>query len=502
MIRLKHILCCAALVSYVGVGAQGRDNLWMGGYDNWFGSPPWGGSDMDFSMGVPNISVESRTIDLYHTVANISDTAGNLLFFTNGVVVGRQDGDTMQNGTGLNPSDYTNNWYPDGLLIYQANLIIPDPGDQDRYYLFHNTVDLIPAFTTQYLYLSIVDMSLNGGLGAVTTKNQVLFTSNLQPGRLQAVRHGNGRDWWVYSHTIYSDAFLRWLVTPEGVSGTPGGISVTDPFVQHVGVYRPPDAAQVVFSQDGSRFAYYSGEFGLDLFGVDRCDGTFLHIGHVDVDSAYYGWGTSFSPSGRFIYLSAETEMYQVDGDATDLQSSLQLIATWDQTYSPGPPFATLFGISQLAPDGKIYISTMNSTDKLHVINYPDSLGLACDLVQHGITLPSYWKNSLPNHPNYHLGALDGSVCDSLGLTVVEQKPQLNLSLYPNPSTGNFTLSFAPQPVAGWLEVHDINGRSVDKEPIAPWSQLKRLHLALPAGVYQCRLSFWNMVAVRRFVVE
>ena len=88
--------------------------------------------------------------------------------------------------------------------------------------------------------------------------------------------------------------------------------------------------------------------------------------------------------------MSAEFDVYQVDALSNDLQTSLLHIATWDSTYSPGPPFATLFGATLLAPDGKIYISTLNSTDKLHVINHPDSLGLACDLVQNGVTLPTY----------------------------------------------------------------------------------------------------------------
>ncbi|MBL7962934.1 MAG: T9SS type A sorting domain-containing protein [Flavobacteriales bacterium] len=482
----------AVLLVLANAAGQGLNNLWMGGYESW-NVPPWGGSDIDFFLGTPSITVHSRSIDLSYTTANITDSAGNLLFFTNGVVVGNALGDTMQNGSGLNPSDYTDNWYPTGLHLLQANLILPIPGTTHQYLLFHCTVDQIPGFTSRYLYISKVDMSLNGGLGAVVYKNQLIYDGDLQPGRLLALRHGNGRDWWVYAHELNNDVFLRWLVSPYEING---------PTIQHVGIVRPPDAAQVAFSLDGQRFAYYSGDFGLDLFEVDRCDGTFVQTGHVDVSDAYYGWGVAFSPSGRFLYLSAETRLHQVDVDATDIQASMLEIAEWDSTYSPGFPFATLFGASKLAPDGKIYISSMNTTDKLHVINHPDSLGLACDVVQHGITLPTYWSNSLPNHSNYHLGALDGSICDSLGLGVVERKPEFNLALFPNPNTGAFTLSFAPQPVAGWLEVYDVNGRLVHSEGIAPWSQLKRMHTNLQAGVYQCRLRFGEEQVVRRFIVE
>ncbi|QQR86068.1 MAG: T9SS type A sorting domain-containing protein [Flavobacteriales bacterium] len=433
-------------------------------------------------------------ISLKHTSANISDAGGDLLFFTNGVVVGRADGDTMLNGSGLNPSEYTNDWYPEALLLFQANLIIPDPGSTDRYYLFHNTVDTLPGFTSRYQYVSIVDMSLDGGLGAVVSKNLVIHTGDLQYGRIGAVRHGNGRDWWVYVHELNNNVFLRWLVTPGGLFG---------PESQGAGIIRTPDAGMVVFSETGDHLAYYSGELGLDLFNVDRCDGALMHVGHVDVLDAYYGYGVSFSPSGRFVYLSGVTHLYQVDAEATDLQGSVQLVADWDSTYSPEPPFATLFGASKLAPDGKVYISTMNGTDKLHVINYPDSLGLACGVVQNAITLPTYWKNSLPNHPNYHLGALDGSVCDSLDVGLVEQPENLNLSLYPNPNMGAFAITYAPQPSSGTLEVHALDGRVVHRESVAPWSQLKRVELRdLSPGLYQCTVRFGAQEGVRRFVVE
>ena len=473
--------------------SQGLDNLWMGGFEN-FNPPPFGGSDINFDSGSAVIGLQSRSIDLKHTAANITDTAGNLLFFTNGVVIGNALGDTMQNGTGLNPSDYTDNWYPTGLLMHQGALIVPDPGDGDRYYIFHCTLDDIPNFTAQYLYLTIVDMSLDGGQGAVVQKNIVLLTGTIQPGRMTAVRHGNGRDWWVYAHEVDTDRYWRFLVSPIGIDG---------PYSQNIGVVRPPDGGRTAFSPNGSKFAYYWGESDLDIFTVDRCSGLFDDHVHIAIDDYNGSAGVAFSSNSRFLYVSSVLDVYQVDTEAPDIASSILHIAAWDSTYSPGPPFATLFNAAQLAPDGKIYISTGNGTDKLHVINQPDSLGLACGIVQHGITLPTYWKNSLPNHPNYHLVAVDGSVCDSLGLGIVEPTAELNLSLYPNPNNGAFTISFAPQPSTGALEVHDVNGKLVYRESVAPWSQLKRVQLpVLRAGVYQCRLRFGNTTALQRFVVE
>ncbi|MEO8068701.1 MAG: hypothetical protein ABI599_13485, partial [Flavobacteriales bacterium] len=348
-IALLLALTCA---NFLG---QGLNNLWQGGFEHISG-PPWGGSDIEFSSGAAVItSVPDRVIDMKHTAANITNAAGELLFFTNGAVVGIANGDTMMNGSGLSPSDYTDNWYPGGLLLPQAALIIPRPGNMEEYYLFHCTYDDIPTYTAYNLYVTVVDMAMNSGEGGVVQKNQIIHTGNIQAGRLDAVRHGNGRDWWVYTHEVNTDRFWRFLVSPNGIDG---------PYEQSIGVMRQADGGRTAFSPDGSRFAYYWGGTDLDIFSVDRCSGLFSDPVHVDIDDYDANGGVAFSPSSRFLYVSSIFDMYQLDIDATDIASSLLHIASWDSTYSPSPPFATLFDAAQLAPDGKIYISTGNGTFK------------------------------------------------------------------------------------------------------------------------------------------
>ncbi len=78
------------------------------------------------------------------------------------------------------------------------------------------------------------------------------------------------------------------------------------------------------------------------------------------------------------------------------------LIAEYDGYQNPQN---TSFYRSQLAPDGKIYISTNLSTYNLHVIHHPDSAGLACQFEQRGVELPTLNGNSIPNFPHFRLGA-------------------------------------------------------------------------------------------------
>ena len=474
--------------------SQGMNNLWLGGYGEQWG-PPWGGVDLNFMSGSLIITTVTRTMDYKRTNANITDASGNLLFSTNGAYIANATGDTMYNGTGLNPSIYTSN-YPEGLHISQACLILTKPDAPGIYHLFHGTIDDQIGQFAQYLYLTTIDMSLDGTLGGVVSKNQALIADMLNVGKITAVRHANGRDWWVFCHKQNTNIFYRLLVTPDGVSG---------PDQQAIGIARYADIGQVCFSPDGSKFAYYWGEGeDLEIFDFDRCTGLFADPVHILIDDDNSMGGVAFSPNSRFLYVSSVEDVYQYDTEAPDITASMVHIAHWDGFYSPSPPFATLFDIAQLAPDGKIYIGTGNGTQHLHVIHDPDETGLACNIEQHGIALPKYFMNSLPNHPNYHLGPVDGSVCDSLGINVgvPEEVLRLGVQAYPNPNAGNFTLSYPAQNVVGELEVRDLSGRLELRERIPQWSQMHRVVLHEAAGMYQCRLTWGAHSAAVRVLIE
>jgi len=329
------------------------------------------------------------------------------------------------------------------------------------------------------------------------SKNQSILDDELNIGHLTAVRHANGRDWWVFCHKLNTDIYYRFLITPAGISldGT-----------QAIGVVRFPDSGQVCFSPDGSKFAYYWGEPGgdLEVMQFDRCTGLFYDPVYIPINDYDGGGGVAFSPNGRFLYVSSILDVYQFDTDAADIATSMVHIAEWDSTYSPFPPLATLFDIAQLAPDGKVYIGTSNSTDKLHVIHSPDSAGLACNIEQHGVDLQRYFSNSLPNHPNYHLGPVDGSVCDSLGINagLPEHGAPLKVSVDPNPNQGTFTLTYPVVDVAGELEIRDLSGRLILRERIPAWSQVHRVELRGAAGLYQCRVTWGTRSVSTRIIFE
>ncbi|MCI1751980.1 MAG: T9SS type A sorting domain-containing protein [Flavobacteriales bacterium] len=477
---------CLLLLAHGKTVAQGINNLWMGGYDSQFPIPA-GGTDLHFTDNSVLINYVNRPISFFRTNTNITDTAGNLLFSTNGVIIANAANDTMLNGSGLSPSDYTAD-YSDGLLVFQGVLILPSPNLANKYYLIHGTWDDYSSYSMSYLYYSTIDMDLDAGMGGVVSKNQVVISDTMNIGRITAVKHANGRDWWVIVHKAYSNRFYRLLLNPDGLS--------LDGF-QDIGVVRPADDGQVCFSPDGSKFAYFGVVYQvskiLEVFDFDRCTGLFSNPVSAEINDFLFLGGVAFSPTGQFLYVSSFYDVYQFNMAALDIPTSQIHIAHWDSTYSPFPPYATIFDISQLAPDGKIYIGTGGGTLRLHVINNPDQLGLACNLVQHGITTPTYYASSLPNHPNYFLGPLAGSPCDTLALAVsgLGFARPTTATAYPNPTTGTFNLSYAAQPTVGELEVRDVTGRVVLRDRLPQWSTGHAVSLAgQAAGLYNCSLRW------------
>ena len=112
----------------------------------------------------------------------------------------------MENGDSLSIGEYIEFNYglmptPDGAVI------VPMPGDSNRYYLFY--MDLNWIFTQlgyflfpTHLFYSVIDLSLDGGNGAIVDglKDISILNDTLTQAGMQVIRHGNGRDWWLVCH--------------------------------------------------------------------------------------------------------------------------------------------------------------------------------------------------------------------------------------------------------------------------------------------------------------
>ncbi|CAN5519364.1 hypothetical protein BH11BAC2_BH11BAC2_20620 [soil metagenome] len=450
--RIVRLVFISILINTACI-AQRVDNMWLQGYANSF-PIPFGGSNLDFNFGAPNIYYDSlRDMQLDFTLGLISDSVGNLLFYSNGVWIADATNDTMQNGSGLNPSSYTTSVYNTGIRVTAADMLLPDPGNPNQYYLIHETPGDTVYPYPDFLYYSKIDKTLNNGKGKVISKNQVICSDTLDLGQVLACRHANGRDWWIVFPEYRSPNYYVYFLNPNGIIFHSK---------QSIGI-RNYSSGQATFSPDGTKYASYDTYTDLEVFDFDRCTGVFSNPQNVSVNDGVVGFGVSFSPDSRIIYASSVYWIYQFDLDKPDI-ADYDTVAVWDSTYSPSPPFAALFFTQYLRPDGKIYVGTGNGTQVYHTIDYPDSSGVACNVSQHSVPLPTIHSNSCPTYINYYLGPVVGSVCDSLsvGLTEPSGVVNLNVSITPNPVINQFYLNYhLPGNKDGWLDLSDASGRII-----------------------------------------
>ncbi|MBA3647719.1 MAG: T9SS type A sorting domain-containing protein [Chitinophagales bacterium] len=393
------------------------------------------GSGLDFNND-STIAVEFPSdMPIWRCNASICDKDGKLMFYTNGLNIYNRDFQLMKNGKNLNLGNFSF-WNP----IHDGAVIIPFVGDSNKFYLFHTDLDNIeiggtPDLTTMNLYYDVIDMKLYGGKGGVISdqKELILFSDTLTDSGIQAVKHGNGRDWWLLCHEYGNNNYYRFLIDNTGIHG---------PYSQNIGmIYTGFNATgyfcNAKFSQAGNQFIKNNHDSTVfELYSFNRCSGELSNRKQIRVsDSLYQLEGLSFSPSGRYAYLSANHWQYlfQFDLQADDIQASRVLIGVYNDSLNP---LITDFYDHQLGPDGKIYICNYDGNASLHVINDPDSAGLKCNFVQNGITLypHTYWGSGFPNLPNYHLGPLEGSECDTTFTSLPGVKDvAFTHSIYPNP---------------------------------------------------------------------
>jgi hypothetical protein len=355
---------------------------------------------------------------------SIADSSGNLLFYayTRATLFGKT---TLV-------FNYVNQLMEEGDSIvgegwYNELTIVPNPINSKLYYLF--SVGVLDLAIQQGFYYSIIDMSYNGGLGKVVSKNNQLL-NNFMVDCVGAVKHGNGRDWWLvcrkgdfYIGGPAHNEYIFYLITPTGVSA---------PITKSVGSLTSYNLANLIFSPTGNKMIYTNPRGLLELYDFDRCTGDLTLEQTISPENTPYHfyWSSAFSPDESKLYV--QTASYPDTTYLIQFDLSAANIAATADTIFLQPSATATGGDLRLASDGKIYISNAyydgfnftfpysDSTYNMYntylgVVNYPDSLSAACDYQPYSFYLGGARTYlGLPNNPNYGLGALAGSACDTL----------------------------------------------------------------------------------------
>lgn len=333
---------------------------------------------LDFNQGLPT-AITDGALSSNEGVATISNKLGQLQFYTNG------DGQAGSNGAVWNRNHQI---MPNGLLInssgcassIQSSLIIEDPGNSNAYYMF--TTDCIENNLVRGLRYAYVDMNLDGGLGDVVVKNIALKAYTNES--LTAIRHANGKEYWIITHVAQTDSFYAYHLGKTGIMGV---------VKSKVGPIAPEFAGEINPSFSGDRLVFSALSF-TGLFSFDKSTGEVYNFRDLQTNS----FTATFSPNCKFLYTvnSVNKEIHQFDLSKNDLviASTKTLVGTT----------ANYTGSIKVGPDNKIYIAQRNSS-YLATIERPDYSGAACDFQNLGMYLDGKRsKFGLPNYPNDYVG--------------------------------------------------------------------------------------------------
>jgi hypothetical protein len=480
-----------------------RDNNWC------FGDS----ITINFSSGVPVVTQTSVSSSI-EANASISDNLGNLLFY----IGAKPQMQFNQFGTLW---DTNNTIIPNGDSLKMGTTatngatILPFPNDSDLYYIFTDQSQFL-SFTNKLFY-HIVDC---GSSLSVLNKNIMLINQSVSE-KIAAVKHGNGRDWWLITHSLELDTFYIFLIDSIGINS---------PLIQTIGfsyVYNYP----IYYGMYGEMSFSYQGDklccvgFGiLDLFDFNRCTGQLSNYQDLITGPRFTAlndlYGVSFSPSGNYLYCSnwtntllfcqgsppCKSQLSQYDLSSSNISASRILLADIDSTEFS-------FGQHQLAPDGKIYIArcrgqfpnytrdSVNTT--LSVIQNPDHLGTACNFQLNGFSLGNSKVNlGLPNSPNWNLGAWVGSPCDTLSVGIVKHTAT-DFHLSPNPAHDKIIISASGDIHKVKLQFRNLQGQLLHQQAESTGRSFEFiLPPTLSRGLYLLEILSEKGMVVKKVVVE
>ncbi|PHS08081.1 MAG: hypothetical protein COA88_07245 [Kordia sp.] len=335
------------------IHAQAEANNW------YFGSF----AGLNFSTGAP-VALTDGALNTDEGCATISDSNGELLFYTSGEKAWDKSHNVMPNGMGLMGD----------LSSSQSAIIVPFPNDANKYYLF--TV----RFVNYGLYYSVVDMSLNGGLGDIvaTQKNINLLTKCTE--KIAAVLHADEDSYWVLTYapndytTSYSnDTFYAYKITGTGIESPIKSVTTYSAIEPKGYLKISPQGDKIAICHQYLTQAY--------VYDFDNATGVVANELILPVGGIPYS--AEFSPSGKKLYVSTGSyytssvnNLYQFDMENADIASSRVTIEE----------YLAIRSSLQLAIDGKIYRSQDNA-EYLGVINDPEAGGAACNYVRNAIYL-------------------------------------------------------------------------------------------------------------------
>jgi gliding motility-associated-like protein len=330
--------------NYYATFAQKQNNQWR------FGAA----GAVDFNT-VPPSFVNGAAISTGEGSASVADKlTGALLFYTDGVTVWNANNQVMPNGTGLLGGTAAL------LSSTTAAVIVPKPGSNSLFYIV--TID--EQFNGNGVRYSVVDMTLNSGLGDIVSNQKNIFLFQTNSEKLEVVPASDGSSYWLITHDNPGDTFFSFKIDNIGIQ--------TTPVISQIGGNHGNGAGHMKVNKQFNKIAIGLLDIGagsttqIELFDFNNTTGVISNgiIWNYNFSSALI-YGVEFSPNGKVLYVSDLQNLVQYDitqPTPVAIENSAFMVSTLNNTSL------------QLAIDDKIYV---NAGTVCRIL-CPNNLGVSC----------------------------------------------------------------------------------------------------------------------------
>lgn len=338
----------------------------------YFGQNAANCAGMTFNPNAQSVSVPNAT-KFYECGTVVSDALGNVLFYSNGVDVFNKNHQKMSN-SGLLGAQENNNLTDNAGSSPNGVLSVPDPANHNRYYVF--TINDLINPTRNGLRYSIVDMTLNGGLGDIdpSNKNIVVLDGNAIPTgeMMAAISAPCGDTIWIVAHGQGNNTFYAIPLTKNGIS-LADTVQTQDGYMMSVG--GNDLRGSLAFSPDGQHLAFCgmvnAGVWLYDFISSGPNAGKLIpwNIGKNGTNQILTTgvYNVAWSPDSKKLYTASLHAGVPLRYFNTQLAYNAGVNPA--DINNGGETCGTL----RLGPDGTIYIGKQNTTNFLGTITNPDA---------------------------------------------------------------------------------------------------------------------------------
>ena len=319
----------------------------------------------------------------------------------------------------------------------------------------------------------VMDTSLLEVSNFVSNSYPYSVNHGVQSKAYDAVRHGNGRDWWIVAkmnqgYAGGNDSFVVFSMYQDSMF-------ISD--YQEVGP-RFLNILDLDISNAGNKICILNADtFIIYEYDFDRCSGLISNPVEVYNDHTWHNnfnvpLGLAYSKSSNFIYASVSNlygngcsdTIYQINPRTTI--DSLKCTVIWYDTTNVIGDSAGILSF-ELGNDGNLYFSYSkgfgSATGNQPILSYIGVIKNAdmpypyCTVEPMGVYLGSQCQASINNYlasvPNYNLGPMIGSPCDTLNITSTGQwlSPASQVRVFPNPASDKLNISWPVQGGYSWV---------------------------------------------------